>query len=81
MRRIVAAALMHEYRLHTLPPPARHKDIIASEPKGSLSGAQQGFLTDSHEFVSRSEGYKIAEEAGQLLEPGRKGNLRTEDLW
>jgi len=55
-------------------------------PKGELASGTQGFITEDDTFVNRTEGYKIALEAGQLLPHDEfythtPGTLYTEDLW
>jgi len=48
-----------------------HAEIILSLAKGccKFSNLTQGFVTDTGEFLTRSEAAKIAYEAGQISEP------------
>jgi hypothetical protein len=55
----------------------RH-DIILNAAKGALKLGEQGFVTDSGEFVTREEAARIAFECGQIKEPKKK--LFSEDL-
>lgn len=65
----------------TLPPPARHHDILWGF--GVRIGPEdQGFLTSEGRFVGRAEAAEIAEAAGQLTEElVAAPNLYSEDLW
>jgi len=82
--KIVAAAIKHESgRVFFLPQPYRHCDVFMELPKGELANGEQGFMTDENKFVNRTEAYKIADKAGQILRrpDTTPGTLYTEDLW
>ena len=75
----------------SIPKPARHCCVIRSLVKlrrwTSARNGEQGFITESGEFLNRQRGMLHAIQFGQLLktpEPGRLGNgdiLFSEDLW
>lgn len=86
--KIKAAAIILEGVIFTLPPPHRHIDIweyMVSKHGVNPAQGTQGFITDSGEFVDRSEAYKIAKESHQILPSeqysGRPNQLYSEDLW
>ena len=76
------------FRLHdrvvSLPRPARHSALVAilavTDPDLLVQPNQQGFLTDSGEFVDRKQAKQIAVTTGQVLPDGRD-ELFSEDLW
>lgn len=84
---IKAAAIRHKNVVFFLLPPARHADIFQLLPKGELALGEQGFIIEDGTFVNRTEAYKIAFEANQILPTDRPGHtptpgtLYTEDLW
>lgn len=71
----------------SLPPPARHHDVIRSLARrgfgpAAVGPSRQGFVTDAGRYVDRIEGRRIAEVAGQLLRANLPGDrLYSEDLW
>lgn len=84
--RIASAAIMRRGRVYTLPPPARHRDVIElmfgenGIPVGGES--DQGFVTDTGRFVGRRQAWIIAEAAGQIVERFEpEGILFSESLW
>ena len=82
--RIVAAALKIDGLVVTLPPPARHADLI--HPYFKLTGRQvgpghQGFITSEGLFVDREKAARIAVLAGQIERPTYGAELYSEDLW
>lgn len=96
---IIAAAIKIADLVCFIPSPARHHNVLHSLMQ-SFNGRTdrgymeetQGFLTDSGEFLNRSEAYKHALECGQgtprrdaLIFGGKivyDGNkLYSEDLW
>ena len=86
--RIIAAAVRVNGVTLSLPPPARHYNIVNTlcETLGTddvryADPRAQGFLTDSAEFVSRKKAKRIAEAAGQMLKPSPHAELFSEDLW
>jgi hypothetical protein len=85
---ILQAAIRYGELVVTLPPPARHNDIIAAWYKQtrriSTSADVQGFLTSRGNFVSREIALQIAKDCGQPLidHPSRHDTkLFSEDLW
>ena len=80
-QRIVAAALkLSSGQIVTKPPPVRHPTLILDANNPLCY--EQGFLTDSGEFVDREEAYRIALKAKQLVPRQSDGpRLYTEDLW
>lgn len=82
--KIVAAAIVYEGVVHTLPPPARHADIIKviwQKIHKQVTCEIQGFVTDEGKFVNRIEAGKIAIAAGQIKELEVPPDLYSEDLW
>ena len=88
--RITSAALrLTDGRVVTLPPPARHHDIIAHVLRSPEYGpddhltAEQGFATDTLPFVRRPPALRIAAKAGQLTKDpiAPMHGLFSEDVW
>lgn len=82
--RIVAAAVHVNGVTISIPAPARHFHILAKLPAKmarNVRPSDQGFLTDTGEFVGRETGLQIATEAKQLLKPTHHRELFSEDLW
>ena len=82
--RIVSAALNVDGLIISLPPPARHHDLI--HPYFNLTGHQigpgeQGFLASDGRFVDRRTATSIAVRAGQVENPKWPPDLYSEDLW
>lgn len=78
--RIDRAAVWFDGNVYSLPPPARHPDIVRHF--GGFGGpSRMGFVTGDNLFVDRQEAMKVAISAGQLLAPSDKPLLYTEDLW
>jgi hypothetical protein len=81
--RIVAAALLVDEKVWTLPAPARHHDIIrhyiAETRKVRVPPHDQGFVTSAGRFVRRAPAAMLAFRAGQVTE--RKHRLYSEDVW
>lgn len=85
--RVVAAAIRMGGEVISLPPPARHNDILAHMAKLQhgiyrVPAHTQGFLISDGRFADRRAARKIAEAAGQLL-PRDMGlpELYSEDVW
>lgn len=82
--RIVAAAMIYNGVVCSLPQPARHGDIIATIGKSvgeaywPING-EDGFVTSEGRFVGRNEGMEIARAAGQTN--STMDTLFSEDLW
>lgn len=87
--RIAAAAIMKGGQVYSLPPPARHHDVLRYMSTLGLrqeGNDEQGFLTECGEFVRRKPAMMIAEHAGQLKRKQGPGTyqgpeLFSEDLW
>jgi hypothetical protein len=87
--RIIAAAVRAGNVTLSMPPPARHHDIVNTlcgtlgmpEMTRYAHPQDQGFLTDQGRFVGRKEAFGIATVAGQLKKPSSMRELYTEDLW
>jgi hypothetical protein len=86
VEKIVSAALKVGREVISLPPPARHADVIryalVGTPSSEVYGPEsvEGFLTSTGRFVDRVEAGKIARDAGQV--GGFFGlPLQTVDLW
>lgn len=82
MRIAAAACRMEDGTIHTLPPPARHHDIIQRSGI-RFTPDQQGFVTECGAWARRKPALRIAERAGQLIrEPTAPAHgLYSEDLW
>ncbi len=83
---IKAAAIIGEdEKIWTLPPPARHHDIIAAMVEAGHSKpikGEQGFMTSEGEFVRRKAACRIARKTNQILKKsGPEDTLFSEDLW
>lgn len=87
VERIDCVAIKYEGKVHSLPRPNRHHNVIRAIAQengvGIKGGDIQGFLTDTGRFVGRVEALRIALRAGQVLDPSniRAGRLFSEDLW
>lgn len=79
---IVASAVRVGAMICTMPPPARHADILHSLHHlgiGSVEPEAQGFLTASGTFAHRQLAHRIAFKSGQVAQ--LDGELFSEDLW
>lgn len=82
--RIAAAALRQSGEVYQLPPPARHHDVAAHMRSLGLNtlDVEQGFVTESGQFVDRKVACLAAQVAGQIkVKVGNAEELYTEDLW
>lgn len=82
--RIVAAAMIYNGVVCSLPAPARHNDIIReiAARVGSANwpvNGEDGFTTSTGRFVGRNLGMEIARAAGQT--EAAMEQLFSEDLW
>lgn len=61
-------------------PPGRHSDLIGLSERKDM---EQGFITDTGRFVTRTEGHLIAKAAGQIIRRcgGDETTLYSENLW
>lgn len=85
--KIVAVALRDRTgKVHTLPSPNRHHNVINMMYAEGLRGKdfhEQGFLTSDGTYVDRREARKIADAANQCI-PERDyemAELFSEDVW
>jgi len=84
---IVRAAIQHDGTIYSLPPPARHHNVIRMMfadgfPSEAVALQNQGFVTSTGRFVDRYQGAKIARRAGQLVRlPTPPDMLTSEDVW
>jgi len=86
---VVAAAIMFDGKIHSLPAPARHHDIIRQMHESGLRNFDryQGFVLSDGTFATRRRAFTVAMAAGQVTHrrPG-PGNyqgtqLLSEDVW
>lgn len=72
-------------KVWSLPPPARHHDVIRAIHKAGAPFVQdpklQGFIESSGRFVGRIEGALVALASGQIEALKWPPNLYSEDLW
>lgn len=64
----------------------RHSDIINSLEKGFLKNAEQGFITETGDFLTRTEALEHAYRCGQISKELYESrmiskDLFSEDLW
>ena len=84
---IQAAAIRHEGKVWSVPPPGRHHDVIRliaearPETLPVKGGIAQGFVTSKGRFVTRTLAGKIALSAGQTVALRWGPHLYSEDLW
>ena len=79
---ISAAVITADGVVHSLPPPARHHNIVHTH--GDLDGMTQGFLSSTGLFLDRAAAFVVASDAGQVKrrDGGYRGDdLYSEDLW
>jgi hypothetical protein len=73
MRIKAAAICTEENEVWSVPAPGRHHNVIwlmrdMGFSVGRIAYSEEGFITDSDEFVSRTEAMIIAKAAGQLID-------------
>jgi hypothetical protein len=80
---IVEAAIKQDGKVWTLPPPARHHDIIKLiiEETGEMVNGEQGFVDDRGNFLNRVQAGQEAIGSGQLMSLPHPPKLYSEDLW
>lgn len=81
---IVAAAIVYDDVIWTLPRPARHHHIIWAhkEVTGEGGSGQQGFVDEAGHFWDRKHARRIAIDCGQNpKQSGGASLLFSEDLW
>lgn len=69
--------------IHSLPPPAHHKQIIAHMKKKGAPTKQmvKGFITSEDRFVGREQGARIALRSGQAIDLRFAPDLHSGDMW
>lgn len=81
--RIISAAINYRGLIVSLPPPARHHNILhalGAIVHDVIGPDEQGFLTDQGRFVDRVEARDIAvQQMG--IKPAHDWHLFSEDLW
>ncbi len=65
---------------------ARHFDTImrtfVKENRHKWIGAEQGFIDNNQQFLTREEAWVVAEKANQIIRiTGQRGTLYSEDLY
>lgn len=83
--RSVAIQEANNGKVHSLPCPARHPDVLMWMSKNGIDHREstQGFIDNTGNFVNRQEALLIAKKANQTLD-GRTfhhADLFSEDLW
>ena len=82
---ILGVAIVLNDKIHKLPKPNRHSDLIhkirAEGICGLISQKNQGFYSGSGEFISREEARALVVESGQCKNPDHPDLLFSEDLW
>lgn len=85
MTKVKAAAIKDSQgRVHTLPPPARHKHIVAMMLRTGYTEpivGEEGFLLSDGRFVGRQKAMQVAKAANQLIKAPESGELHSEDVW
>lgn len=86
-----AAIKTKDGEVHWILPPARHNNVIwlllsMGYSMGRISHGEEGFVTDSDEFVNRTDALTIARLSGQLLQKHTEladelGELYSEFVW
>lgn len=83
--RVVAAAVLRGDITYSMPPPARHHDIVQAMAREGLAQRgtdEQGFLLNNGHFCMRKAARIVAEDAGQLIRtPEHRDLLFSEDVW
>lgn len=86
--RITHVAIKYDGKVHSLPEPNRHHNVIrmiAEENGVGIKGPDvQGFLDSHGRFLNRREAMRLAAASGQINrgEGGYQGpELFSEDLW
>lgn len=71
--------------VHSMPPPARHHDVVHRLHElghKQVQGDEQGFLLSDGRFCRRKPAKRIARDAGQLLARAcNLDDLYSEDVW
>lgn len=81
---IIAVACRIGQKIWTLPPPNRHHNVLWLMGEREVEGyhlCEQGFLTDSGDFLTRSAARSYAMATGQCPKPDHERHLFSEDLW
>lgn len=76
---IIASAIIKDRIIYT---GKRHHNIIWNNEKGFFNNCEQGFITETGQFVSRKDALKIAEKCNQIIRRSCSGDeLYSEDVW
>lgn len=84
MEQISSAAIRDSCgRIHRLPPPAHHKQILAwmRQEGHSKKDAVKGFWTTEERFVCREQAGRIALRSGQAKSMRFHPELHSGDMW
>lgn len=70
-------------KVHTLPPPAHHKQILAAMKQDGFNTKEivKGFWTSEDRFVGREQGGRIATRSGQAKTMRCDPELHSGDMW
>jgi len=84
MNRIVCAAMMDHTGVVTLC--VRHWDSFCTGIQGPKEHCGQGFIDKNGKFLTRTQAWKVAEEAGQIIrrvggDTANGGTLYSENLY
>jgi hypothetical protein len=84
--RIVAAAILADGVIYSLPPPARHGTVMYHYDIGLVENSIQGFIDTNGVFLSREDALVVANAANQIIEKTGYSDLAlsqlfSEDVW
>lgn len=80
--RVVAAACLLDDVIYSMPPPARHSNLLREMASKNLDGGEQGFILNSGQFVTRRAAAALAirnDQIKSVLHPAH--GLYTDDLF
>jgi len=84
MSEITHVAVRCKGKVYALPRPHRHPDVmrlaVADGADVPIEQYRQGFVDSAGRFLLREEAKRVAVEAGQVPDDGRR-ELYSEDLW
>jgi hypothetical protein len=78
---IVSAAIRLNGILFQARKPGRHADVIQLMAKQGFRGGEQGFMTDTGEFLNRGAAAEHALKCGQISKISWPPFLYSEDVW
>jgi hypothetical protein len=81
--RIAAAALVREGVILTMPPPARHHNLVSALNMLGVDPNDwgQGFIDSDGQFLDRFRARQVALRTGQVTKTRSPSDLFSEDLW